>query len=653
MADLGVGNRRGFHTQAVDDGAFNYNDKLPVECSQKECRAFWIRPQGGVVNQKGPYTFALEPQVDRYTQLDKAMLEARVKVTKSDYTKLSYFKDVVAPTSMLGLVMWESVEVELNGQRFSGASSVGAGYKAWMETLLSYDNQARLTQLASSFMYDDTPGQFGNMQVPMRELELACRAAIRAGELKGPDYPPDLRSVDPEKNDALCRSGVPGEKPDPRFGLDSAAVGDGDGGGALRGAAREEELEDEAMSRGEEVERDFEAGETEEDPEDGGGGGGGDDEYRDATMRTARSDDDDDDDDDDDEEEEEDKGKASTSKGKGGGKGASSSGKRRKAPRGELTDEDEKCLTAAQLLKRRRTMLNEYIATKTAKVARVVRSAGPYNRGFSERFAICAGSVEFDTFSPITHDIFRMNNHLAPGNRLTLILHPAKDTFLLNTYLRSRGFRLQITDLKLHLRTIERRERIVQPVREIYFMSETQLHKQIVAAGSPNVLFRVHQSGVMPKQIVVGFVACKAAEGNYEYNPFHFHHFNCEHIELQINGEQYPSGGLQMDFSGPNALCSRAYRWVAENTGAAASGRGNLISLAHFQAGSFLIPFDLTVDQCNQLHQHQARYGFIDLFVRFSKPLRQPIYVIYETAYPRVVVNDKRNSDLAVLDVEV
>ncbi len=630
-SDLGVANRRGFHTQAVDDGAFNYDDKMLVECSQKSVRSYWVRPQGGVVNQRGPFIFMLEPQVDRYLQLERASLECRMQVTRRDGTKLSYFKDVVAPVNLLGAVMWETVEVELNGQRFSGASSAGAGYKAWMETHLSFDSEASHTHLNSQLMYMDSPGHFGNFQVPKGELELAIRAAVRHGELEGPDYPAELRDLDPTKNTRLCPLTRPGEDFDPSLPFDSAAAGDGRGMGALGSAAREREAEEEAVGLGEDAVADMEGRMAEDDSDDDDDGGEDDDE--DVSMRSA--------------------GRPSTSRGKGKGTGKGASNRKRKhSQTADDEAEEDKCISTGAAVKRRRELLNEYVATKLPHVPRYTRSHGPHNKGFAERYAVCSGSAEFDTYSPITHDIFRMNNHLAPGNRLTVILHPHKDAFLLNTYLRDKRYKLRILDMKLHLRAIERRERIVQPVREIYFLAETQLHSQIVAAASPNVTFRMHHGGVMPKQIIVGFVTAKGFEGNYEYNPFNFHHFNCSHMELQINGEQYPSGGLQVDFTGSNALCARLYKWIFENSGAAMSGRGNLISYPHFQAGSFIIPWDLTKDQCNQLHNHQAEFGFIDFHAKFARPLHQPVYCLYELVYPRVLVNDKRDSTIAMLDVE-
>jgi hypothetical protein len=54
----------------------------------------------------------------------------------------------------------------------------------------------------------------------------------------------------------------------------------------------------------------------------------------------------------------------------------------------------------------------------------------------------------------------------------------------------------------------------------------------------------------------------------------------------------------------------------------------------------------------NLLHNHDADYGYIDLDLSFDVDLPEPIYVIYEFVYNKVIVNDKVENEVAVLDVE-
>jgi hypothetical protein len=537
MAEFGVGTRRtAFDVVEMDDGNFDYNEKVPVETSQKSSRDYWIRPIGGS-DHPGPYTFTIEPMVDRYLQLNKARMEMHCRVTNEDDTKISLWSDVVAPVNLLGSSMWESVEVSLNGQPFSGASSVNCGYKSYLETLLSYDADSRNTHLHSQFFYLDSPGNFENMQCSEEVFRRALLQALRTGE----------------------------EEPVPPIPIEDKA------GDIL-------------------------------------------DEYHAALVAEARAE--------------------------------GSEPPQRATVQATLKNEATK--KAA-----REAAYQAYVEKKLGDLKFIVaRGAGRVNKGFDNRFAIVAGSHSFDMFSPITHDFFKLNNHVGPGNKIDIRFTPHKDTFVLNSYLKDNKYKLHVDDMKLHLRTIELKERIAPPLTETYLMSETQMHKQLVGVLSPNTSFRIHNGGVMPKNVIVALVSTKAAEGAYDLNPFHFHHYYVDRMALVVNGEVVPSDGVRTDFTKANVECSRAYHWLYENTGAADSEKGNIVSWPAFQTGCFVQAWDLTPDKCNGLHNHNAEYGYIDLAISFTYPLRESIYVLYELVFPKVVINSKLTGTVAVLDIE-
>lgn len=256
-------------------------------------------------------------------------------------------------------------------------------------------------------------------------------------------------------------------------------------------------------------------------------------------------------------------------------------------------------------------------------------------------------------YSIIPHDFFKMNNHLGPGNKVDMKLYRYNDAFLINSYTGDvGGYKIVIDDMKLHLRAIERRERIMPPLKECYRMNETQLHKQIVAAGLPSTTFRIHTAGVMPKTIILAMVDARAAEGDYLFNPWHFHHWHVKNVALVIDTIVHPEGGLEFDFTKKNPLASRGYSWIFENSGTMDGEKGNVISWPAFRSGAFILPFDLAPDKCNGLHNHNASYGDIDVKLEFSHPLPKPIYVLYEKVFNRVLVNEKAEQEHMTLDVE-
>ena len=632
--EFGVGTRSsGLDVLAVDDGNFNYGEKVEVEVSQKQGQDYWIRPVGGVVNQAGPFNFTIPPMDDKYIQLNRAQLYVRAKVVRGDGERLNTYSDIVAPVNLLGATMWERVEVQLNGQSFAGGTNINAGYKAYMETQLSYDTDGANTHLHTQFYHRDSPGRFGNMRVTEDTVRKGFRSAILDGALKKPAIPPhlepdtnsdDYRQLSRRKyrdEDVLL---IPFAEADPNDdGLDNPV---------MLARARQEEADAERESREREefindnadLEEELAMEEAPDDePET-------EEQYRQRMDRNAQRE------------------------------------ERNKQTR--KSNQNLREMAEAQWVqthpmperakrRRRREIYREYAKEQLEYLDKFLYSQGEYsvNRGFDDRYNIISGSAPFDMMSPITHDIFRMDNHIAPGNRLDLRLTMYPHAFLLNSLVDGPGYKLVIEDLQLHYHVIERRERIQPPLREKYRFNETRCSKQIVSKDLPSFVFRLHAGGVLPKTVILGQVFAPAADGAYDYNPWHFHHFDTAKVEFIINGETYPQGGVTFDFNQPNPLVSRGYRWLFENTGATEGEKGNIISWQAYQAGSFLIPLDLTPDKCNGLHNHAAQYGYIDVQITWDMSYirtRDPIYIVYETVHPKVLVNDRQTGQVFSLDVE-
>ena len=516
-------------------GAFDYAQKIKVECSQSGFSNIWIPPQNGTTNQAGPFIFDIDPSVDKYIMLKKVKLEMDCRVLKENGDELG-FEDVVAPCDLTGACFWENVEVFLNGQPFSGASSVNAGYKAFLETMLTYDADSAASHLQSQFFYQDTPGQYDNFSASERLVKEYFYHLCQHGKIET-DVPLKYQ------------------------------------------AGKHEEAELVADENARRAKRN-------EDP-------------RPATWKPP------------------------------------------------AFSEEEKTEQRLAIYNAKWAELAQEGLT-----AILAGEGDAVNVGFDARAKVVRGSERFDMYSPICHDFFRINNNLGPGNRLQLKLTRHRNPFLLNTYLTTHNYQIRIDEMKLHLHYVQRRERIRPPLREIYRMNETQVHKQLVNKSAPSITFRVQNGGVLPKSIVFALVSVRQAEGAYNTNPFHFHHYFLKNISLNINGESYPGNGLEADFERPNPKIARLFHWGFDNTGASDAQKGNLVSWAAFMSGCTVIPFNLDFDLCNMKHLHTAQYGYIDCTIEFHIPLNEPIYVLYEKIYTKAVVNDKLTNTLTVLDIE-
>ena len=161
----------------------------------------------------------------------------------------------------------------------------------------------------------------------------------------------------------------------------------------------------------------------------------------------------------------------------------------------------------------------------------------------------------------------------------------------------------------------------------------------LTCANTPNI---VH--GVLPRQIVIGFVRADAVNGSYELNPFNFQNFGCNFLALRVNGVQVPSKGYRPNFK--NQLIRRELRALYDNTGINTPGddAGCNINVDDFIGGFTLFAFDLTSDRCNGFHLHEPSSGNLDCEILFSKPLEHAIAVICYIAFENVVSITKERS---------
>ena len=72
-------------------------------------------------------------------------------------------------------MLWEHVEVSLNDRILNPVSSAYANYKSYMETILSYDDQARNGFLRAGLFALDNPGQFDTCSVGVNPLNPGYR----------------------------------------------------------------------------------------------------------------------------------------------------------------------------------------------------------------------------------------------------------------------------------------------------------------------------------------------------------------------------------------------------------------------------------------------------------------------------------------------
>ena len=270
--------------------------------------------------------------------------------------------------------------------------------------------------------------------------------------------------------------------------------------------------------------------------------------------------------------------------------------------------------------------------------------------GYGETDAVRKASFQqkktgrIDLCGPIALDVLRADHHLSPGNKITLTFNRADSRFcIMSDAANPKRFQLVIHDVCLYVNRIKLRSSVASsvvgtgsvPRPTNYFTSHTSVKDYPLASGTTGATLKLHFGGQLPHQIIIGFVDTAAFSGRLTADPFKFEPFGLNLACLKVNGVRVPQDPLRPDWA--NGRYSRTYMHLFQNTGKYRVNAGNGISAEEFATNKFLIPFDLTPDQCNNFHNHASRTGVIDLELGWGVATTQAISVIAVSVYNQVI----------------
>ncbi len=127
----------------------DYGSTFMVDDSQLERLEGVARPVNESTVGDGPFLFVIpESGQHDFLNMGSIMLYLRAKITKKDGSNLEE-ADIVAPVNGLISCMWEKVLCWIGNDQIGLTSSSNNHYKAYIETMLSYDFSAFETHLAA------------------------------------------------------------------------------------------------------------------------------------------------------------------------------------------------------------------------------------------------------------------------------------------------------------------------------------------------------------------------------------------------------------------------------------------------------------------------------------------------------------------------
>ena len=266
------------------------------------------------------------------------------------------------------------------------------------------------------------------------------------------------------------------------------------------------------------------------------------------------------------------------------------------------------------------------------------------NFGLTLRYDHTRFGQSVDMTGPLFSDTFQQPHLLLNGIPITVKLTPSPDTFRLMRG-DTENYKVDIQAVKLWMCMVSLNptpymeiSRRLQNTTVKYPIMKSTLMTHTLAQGTPHLQLDNLFQGRVPAQILISFLASEAVRGSYTKNPFNFHHYNLNYLQVTVDGVPYPRRALEPDFA--NKLYIDSYLTLFTGTGKWMVNDGNNINRDNYPNGYCLYLFN--IDPAKQVENLLpiSKQGNIKVEARFAQPLPTTVDLLIYAIFPEVIEVD-------------
>ena len=134
---------------------------VPPSQTSLEKRKYIQYNSVSILSNNGTVEFLIPGESSSYIDLSNTLLHVCTRIKKQDRTVLANDGNVALVCNFLH-ALWSQCDLFLNGVLVTQASNAYP-YRAYLETLLSFGEEAKKSQLSCSFWYGDTASRFDSL----------------------------------------------------------------------------------------------------------------------------------------------------------------------------------------------------------------------------------------------------------------------------------------------------------------------------------------------------------------------------------------------------------------------------------------------------------------------------------------------------------
>ncbi|XP_052127486.1 uncharacterized protein F54H12.2-like [Frankliniella occidentalis] len=267
------------------------------------------------------------------------------------------------------------------------------------------------------------------------------------------------------------------------------------------------------------------------------------------------------------------------------------------------------------------------------------------NLGLAWRRSRTKNSKVFELFGPLHINLCNSDRLILNNVTISLKATRSRDDFVIMS---TKGTeKLKLLDFKVVMRRVTvspsvmlAHAQVLEKAHAKYPLTRVDIKTITIAKGLRDKTVDNLFLNQMPQRVIIGFVDNKAFNGDYKLNPFNFHHFNLNFLQLHVDGMPVPAQPLTPDFSA--GLYIEAYNTLFSATGIHWKDDGNHIPFADYPRGSTLFAFDLTPDlSASMPHWNLQRHGSLRLDMRFADALPDAINCVVYAEFQNLIEIDK------------
>ena len=264
------------------------------------------------------------------------------------------------------------------------------------------------------------------------------------------------------------------------------------------------------------------------------------------------------------------------------------------------------------------------------------------NTGAYKRKLFTQNGATFEMEGTLNEDVMKLKKYLINGVDFDLKLYPARSAFLLMAKNGKRKeYNIVIEDCLFKACTADvggsiisaHNQSLAKGAMAQYFFEQTQLNNYAIAAGQRNFSQTVFQ-GKIPHRVVVAMVSAQRYNGDYELNPFFFHHFNATNMSVLVNDVSTPHRPLEMNFE-KGQFASPLFNLIRTRSNV-------VIDAESFDRGYSLFLFDIN-PKINSYELPLQTSGNVRLEMQFANQLEESVQVlVYGEFESCIQINNER-----------